>query len=167
MNISNLPWWVVFLIPSPLWTLIYFILLGLLTVVSAWILGVHMRRRIKKDLGGEAYEGDLTSIETWMKVDEVEEKSGANPNRDWVPKSSNFGFHAPQAFAVVRSFEATDTISGMKSWVSSGQEVTADLGLPGSDITIELNMTYLVVDFLTFSKCCKKITETGLREVWP
>ena len=126
-----------------------------------------MRRRIKKDLGEVAYEGDLTSIRTWMRVDEVEEKSGAFPNRDWVPKSGNFGFHAPESLAVVHSFEATDLLSGRKCPVSDGQTITADLGLPDPNVTIELGMTYLEVDLLTLSKCCKRITDTGLREVWP
>jgi hypothetical protein len=162
-----IPWRVVFIILSQVWPLVYFIMIAMLTVISGWILGVHMRRRIKKDLGAVAYEGDLTSIETWIKVDEVEEKSGASPNRDWVPKSSNIGFHAPQSLAVVRSFDATEPISGRKCRVSSGQTIQADLDLPGSNVTIEMGMTYLEADFLTLSKCCKKITETGLREVWP
>jgi len=60
-------------------------------------------------------------------------------------------------FRVHRSFEATEPISGLKRRVLSGQAVTADLSEPGSDVTIELNVTYLVVDFLTFDKCCKPI----------
>jgi hypothetical protein len=35
---------------------------------------LQMRRKIRKDLGRKATEADLSSIETWMKVDEVEER---------------------------------------------------------------------------------------------
>src|SRR5271169_1855552 len=42
--------------------------------VSAWIIGVRMRRKIKRDLGRKATEADLTSIDTWMEVDAAEER---------------------------------------------------------------------------------------------
>jgi hypothetical protein len=45
------------------------------TAISAWIIGIQMKRRIKKDLGRKATESDLTSIDTWMKVEEEEEKN--------------------------------------------------------------------------------------------
>jgi len=48
--------------------------LALFTIVSSWIIGLRMRRKIRKDLGRKATEEDLTSINTWMAVDEVEEK---------------------------------------------------------------------------------------------
>jgi hypothetical protein len=39
-----------------------------------------MRRKIRMDLGRKATKEDLTSIETWMKVDEVENPDeGKNP----------------------------------------------------------------------------------------
>jgi hypothetical protein len=38
--------------------------IALLTALSAWIIGNHMGRRIKKDLGRPADEGGLTSLET-------------------------------------------------------------------------------------------------------
>jgi hypothetical protein len=50
--------------------LVWVLILGLVS----WIVASRMRRRIKDDIGKTADEGDLTSIETWMKVDEVEEK---------------------------------------------------------------------------------------------
>jgi len=37
-----------------------------------------MRRKIKKDLGRKAAKEDLASIDTWMKVDEVEERNRRN-----------------------------------------------------------------------------------------
>lgn len=46
----------------------------IVTSVSAWIIGIQMRRKIKKDLGRKATDLDLASIDTWMKVDEVEER---------------------------------------------------------------------------------------------
>lgn len=44
------------------------------TAISTWIVGVQMKRKIRKDLGRKATDADLSSIHTWMKVDEVEEK---------------------------------------------------------------------------------------------
>jgi hypothetical protein len=41
----------------------------IISVVSAWITGVRMRRKIRQDLGRKATDADLTSIDTWMKVD--------------------------------------------------------------------------------------------------
>jgi hypothetical protein len=39
-----------------------------------------MRLKIKRDLGRKATEADLTSIDTWIKVDEAEQqKKGNNP----------------------------------------------------------------------------------------
>lgn len=61
------------------------LVIALITIVSSWIIGFRMRRRIKKDLGRRANQRDLTSMETWMKVDEIEEKK--NPGREWVPDS--------------------------------------------------------------------------------
>jgi hypothetical protein len=53
--------------------LVLIILVGS-SVISAWVVGLQMRRKIRKDLGRKATEADLSSIETWMKVDEVEER---------------------------------------------------------------------------------------------
>lgn len=47
------------------------------TSVSATIVGVQMRRKIRRDLGRKATDLDLTSIDTWMKVDEAEERNQA------------------------------------------------------------------------------------------
>ena len=52
------------------------------TAISTWIIGIKMKRRIKKDLGRKATESDLTSIDTWMKVEQEEEKN----YRDWPLK---------------------------------------------------------------------------------
>lgn len=48
------------------------------TSVSAWIIGMRMRRKIERDLGREATDADLTSIDTWMKVEEVEQRHEKN-----------------------------------------------------------------------------------------
>jgi hypothetical protein len=48
------------------------------TSVSGWIIGMRMRRKIRKDLGREATDADLTSIDTWMNVEEVEERNQKN-----------------------------------------------------------------------------------------
>jgi membrane protease YdiL (CAAX protease family) len=43
--------------------------------VSSWIIGIRMRRKIRRDLGRKATDADLVSIDTWMKVEEVEERN--------------------------------------------------------------------------------------------
>ena len=57
----------------PIDLLIALIIAGVMAI-STWIVGVQMKRKIRKDLGRKATDADLSSIETWMKVDEVEEK---------------------------------------------------------------------------------------------
>jgi len=42
------------------------------TSLSAWITGIQMRRKIKKELGRNATDADLSSIDTWMRVEEAE-----------------------------------------------------------------------------------------------
>ena len=62
-------------------TIVHIKNLGLLvviatTAITSWILGVRMRRRIKKALGiGVKNEMELTSLKTWMEVESVEEKN--------------------------------------------------------------------------------------------
>jgi hypothetical protein len=61
------------------------------TAFTGWIIGLEMRGKIKKDLGRNATDLDLTSIETWMKIDEIE-----NPDVERSPSPSdkpppNFG----------------------------------------------------------------------------
>jgi hypothetical protein len=46
------------------------------STITSWILGVRMRRRIKKTLGiTPTNEMELTSLKTWMTVENVEEKN--------------------------------------------------------------------------------------------
>jgi hypothetical protein len=46
------------------------------TTITSWILGVRMRRRIKRTLGiMPTNEMELTSLKTWMNVENVEEKN--------------------------------------------------------------------------------------------
>lgn len=42
---------------------------------STWIIGLRMRRKVRRDLGRKATEADLTSIDTWIKVDKAEERN--------------------------------------------------------------------------------------------
>jgi hypothetical protein len=45
------------------------------TAISAWILGIRMRRRIRRALGiNVESESELTSLNTWMKVEDAEER---------------------------------------------------------------------------------------------
>ncbi len=57
-----------------------------ITVVTAWVVRMRMRRRVKMDLGKTVDDNDLLSIQTWMKVDEVEKKK--NPGGEWAPEST-------------------------------------------------------------------------------
>ena len=48
----------------------------LVTAISTWILGVRMRRRIRKALGRSVNnEMELTSLNVWMKVEDEEERN--------------------------------------------------------------------------------------------
>jgi hypothetical protein len=46
--------------------------------VSAWIIGIRMRRKIRRNLGRKATEADLTSVDTWMDVETAEERNKRN-----------------------------------------------------------------------------------------
>jgi hypothetical protein len=47
----------------------------LVTSVWAWILGIRMRRRIRRALGKNVEsESELTSLSMWMKVEDEEER---------------------------------------------------------------------------------------------
>ena len=52
-------------------------------LISTWILGIRLRRRIRKALGRKVEEIDLTSIRTWMAVEEAEKKNeqAIHPNQ--------------------------------------------------------------------------------------
>jgi len=54
------------------------VLIVIFTSISSWIIGIQMRRKIRRDLGRKATEEDLTSIDTWMKVEEVERPDEGN-----------------------------------------------------------------------------------------
>jgi hypothetical protein len=45
------------------------------TTISAWITAIRMRRRVRRALGRETTEAELTSFGTWMKVKEAEEQN--------------------------------------------------------------------------------------------
>jgi hypothetical protein len=58
---------------------IFLVLFLIITGISASIMAYRMRQRMRKALGGKkASEANLTSINTWMDVDEAEEKSRVN-----------------------------------------------------------------------------------------
>ena len=44
------------------------------TAVSTWIMGVRMRRRARRALGRSITENELTSINTWMEVQDAEQR---------------------------------------------------------------------------------------------
>ena len=46
------------------------------TVIASWILGMRMRRKIKRATGANIQsEAELTSLNLWMRVNDIEEKS--------------------------------------------------------------------------------------------
>ena len=52
------------------------ILTILVSTIAVWVLGVRMRHRIKRVLGIKVHnEEELTSLNTWMKVEDAEEQS--------------------------------------------------------------------------------------------
>ena len=51
---------------------------AIVETVWAWIAGIQMRLKIRRDLGRKATEADLTSIDTWIKVDEAEQQNERN-----------------------------------------------------------------------------------------
>jgi len=114
-----------------------------------------MLRRLKKDLGGAAFDRNLTDIGSWMKVDEAEKKVGMGPGREWVPKSKGSGSRMSGAYCVVRPFVATEPISGRRQRFAQGMAIIADLSQDTPAVTIQAGMSYFVVDYLTFSNCCK------------
>ena len=75
----------VLLYGHPIFVTILLVWVGILGL-SSRIVANRLQQRIKGDLGKAADEGDLTSVETWMKVDEMEQKK--NPGRAWAPESS-------------------------------------------------------------------------------
>jgi hypothetical protein len=50
----------------------------IVSAISTWIIGLKMRRRIKRDLGRKATETDLTSLDIWMQVDDKEHRNERN-----------------------------------------------------------------------------------------
>jgi len=50
------------------------------TVVSGWIMGVRMRRRARRALGRRVSDGELLSINTWMEVQQAEQRE--NPRNE-------------------------------------------------------------------------------------
>jgi hypothetical protein len=47
-------------------------------LVWVWVTGIQMRRKIRRLLGRKATYADLTSIDTWIKVDEIKERDERN-----------------------------------------------------------------------------------------
>lgn len=54
--------------------LLALIVLLTVTTVSAWIMAWRMRRQIRKALGKNVKDAELTSLNTWMEVEEAERK---------------------------------------------------------------------------------------------
>jgi hypothetical protein len=48
------------------------------TVVTSLIIGVRMRREIRRTLGRKATGEDLADLDTWIEVKEVEAKAAGN-----------------------------------------------------------------------------------------
>ena len=50
------------------------IVILIIAAVSGWITAFKMRRRAKKALGREIRDSELTSLNTWMDVEEAEKR---------------------------------------------------------------------------------------------
>ena len=46
--------------------------------VSGWIVTMQVRRRMKRSLGRKATDLELASLNTWMRVKEIEEREAQN-----------------------------------------------------------------------------------------
>jgi hypothetical protein len=64
-------------------------------------------------------------------------------------------------FNVLRTFEATEAISGRERRFKPGDLVTCDSGQRGSTITIEADTILFLVDRSTFEACCEFRNEPG------
>ena len=50
--------------------------IGFALIISAWFMGRRMRKRIKQTLGIKVeHESELTSLNTWMRVMDAEERA--------------------------------------------------------------------------------------------
>ena len=55
-----------------------------IVIVSGWIGTMRLRRRMKKALGRDVSETELTSLNAWMEIEERQEKS-----RGYTPSTSD------------------------------------------------------------------------------
>ena len=55
----------------------------LFTIVSTWVMGIRMKRRARRALGRDVTAGELTSINLWMNVEDVERRE--NPRTEEPP----------------------------------------------------------------------------------
>jgi hypothetical protein len=62
---------------------VIYVVLALLAAMSlsTWLDSIRLRRRIERDLGRKATEGDLTSINTWMEALDAEKRSAEKSPR--------------------------------------------------------------------------------------
>src|SRR6516164_9290650 len=71
--------------PSDLTLLIIELIALLVGLISAWILGIRMQRRIRRALRRKVEDTDPTSLRAWMAVEEAEKKSGrVKPIQAWA-----------------------------------------------------------------------------------
>lgn len=50
------------------------IIVVIISSISGWVTAIKMRRRAKKALGKEILNSELTSLNTWMEVEEAEKR---------------------------------------------------------------------------------------------
>ena len=62
---------------------VIYVVLALLAAMSlsTWLDSIRLRRRIERDLGRKATDGDLTSINTWIDALEAEKKNAEKSPR--------------------------------------------------------------------------------------
>lgn len=58
--------------------LILFLLFAIWSVITGWIVAVQMRKRIKQSLHKKVSDVELVSLNTWMKVQDMEDRDAVN-----------------------------------------------------------------------------------------
>ena len=103
---------------------IYLLLLVLVipTSIAAWIVRLRMRRRVQMALGSKPdSEVELTSLSTWMRVDEQEERSGQRN----TPEGAQCG----QDAALLTTVDLGGPALDMHSPARQGRRLVLPLGL--------------------------------------
>jgi len=115
-----------------------FLVFLLVPLASGWIIAYRMRRQFKKDLGRRATDADLTSIDAWMKVDEVERRN--NPGKPYVWAANKSGDTVPAK--AIKRFLAGYTPGGQ----TAGRPLPATVNIVSMIACVALVTIYSAAD---------------------